>query len=113
MGNRAPNGIRSWQGSGIRTAEGSSGSFNTLVPYCGLWVLMVWSIQFGTYYSVTLLLALPAAAFLVRIFILFHDCVQGSFFRRKGANTFFGYLLGLLVFPPPLKTSVSVTYGIM
>lgn len=36
----------------------------------------------------------------MRIFILFHDCVQGSFFRSKGANTLFGYLLGLLVFTP-------------
>ncbi|APG29126.1 fatty acid desaturase [Syntrophotalea acetylenivorans] len=73
---------------------------NTLVPYCGLWYLMVFSIQLGSSYLVTLLLALPAAAFLVRIFILFHDCVHGSFFSSKGANTFFGYLLGLLVFTP-------------
>ncbi len=73
---------------------------NTVVPYCGLWVLMVWLIQLGSSYLVTLLFALPAAAFLVRIFIMFHDCVHGSFFRRKGANTFCGYLLGLLVFTP-------------
>lgn len=73
---------------------------NTLVPYGGLWYLMVRSIQLGFSYPVTLLLALPAAAFLVRIFIMFHDCVHGSFFTRKGANTFFGYLLGLLVFTP-------------
>jgi omega-6 fatty acid desaturase (delta-12 desaturase) len=74
--------------------------FNTLVPYCVLWVLMIRSIQLGSSYLVTLLLALLAAAFLVRLFILFHDCVHGSFFTRKGANTFFGYLLGLLVFTP-------------
>jgi omega-6 fatty acid desaturase (delta-12 desaturase) len=74
--------------------------FNTLVPYCVLWALMIRSIQLGFPYLVTLLLALLAAAFLVRIFILFHDCVHGSFFTRKGANTFFGYLLGLLVFTP-------------
>ena len=42
--------------------------------------------------------ALPAAAFLVRIFIPFHDCVHSSFFSLKRANTFFGYLLGVLVF---------------
>ena len=71
---------------------------NTLVPYCCLWYLMIRSIQLGYSYTLTLVLALPAAAFLVRIFILFHDCVHGSFFRSKSANTFFGYLLGLLVF---------------
>ena len=71
---------------------------NTLVPYCGLWYLMIRSIQLGYSYALTLILALPAAAFLVRIFILFHDCVHGSFFRRQGVNTFFGYLFGVLVF---------------
>jgi acyl-lipid omega-6 desaturase (Delta-12 desaturase) len=71
---------------------------NTLVPYCGLWYLMIRSIQLGYPYSLTLILALPAAAFLVRIFILFHDCVHGSFFRWQGVNTFFGYFLGVLVF---------------
>ena len=71
---------------------------NTLVPYCCLWYLMIRSIQSGHSYTLTLILVLPASAFLVRLFILFHDCVHGSFFESKGANTFFGYLLGMLVF---------------
>ena len=71
---------------------------NTIVPYCFLWYLMIRSIQLGYAYALTLILALPAAAFLVRLFILFHDCVHGSFFRWKGANTFFGYVLGVAVF---------------
>jgi len=71
---------------------------NTLVPYGGLGYLMVRSIQIGTTYALTLALALPAAAFLVRTFILFHDCVHGSLFRSKRANALFGRLLGVLVF---------------
>jgi len=71
---------------------------NTLVPYFCLWFLMVRSIQLGYSYIWTLILAIPAAAFLVRLFILFHDCVHNSFFKSKSANTFFGYLLGVLVF---------------
>ncbi len=71
---------------------------NTLLPYCLLWYLMVRSIQLRYPYVLTLLLALVAGAFLVRIFILFHDCVHGSFFRRQGLNTVFGYILGVLVF---------------
>lgn len=71
---------------------------NTLVPYLALWYLLVRSLQLGYSYLLTLLLALPAAAFLVRIFILFHDCVHGSLFRSARANTFWGYLLGVLVF---------------
>lgn len=71
---------------------------NTLLPYGLLWYLMVRSIQLGYPYALTLLLALAAGCFLVRIFILFHDCVHGSFFRRQGLNTVFGYILGVLVF---------------
>lgn len=71
---------------------------NTVVPYFFLWYLMVRSIQLNFSYIWTLILALPAAAFLVRLFILFHDCVHDSFLRSKRGNSFFGYLLGVLVF---------------
>jgi omega-6 fatty acid desaturase (delta-12 desaturase) len=71
---------------------------NTIVPYFFLWYLMVRSIQLGYPYALTLLVSLFAGAFLVRIFILFHDCVHGSFFRNQRVNTFFGYVLGVLVF---------------
>ena len=73
---------------------------NTLVPYGCLWFLMIRSMQLGYSYAVTFALAVLAAAFLVRVFILFHDCVHGSLFRQKGLNTFFGYVLGVLVFTP-------------
>lgn len=73
---------------------------NTLVPYCGLWLMMVLCLRRGTSYAVTLVLATVAALFLVRLFILFHDCVHGSLFPKKSANTFFGHVLGLLVFTP-------------
>ena len=73
---------------------------NTLLPYGCLWVLMIESIRRGYPYGWTLALAVAAAAFLVRIFILFHDCVHGSLFRRPGLDTFFGYVLGVLVFTP-------------
>ena len=49
---------------------------NTLVPYCFLWYLMIRSVQSGYSYTLTLILVLPSAAFLVRLFILFHDCVH-------------------------------------
>lgn len=71
---------------------------NTLIPYFLLWYVMIWTIQRGYPYAVTLLLAVPAALFLVRVFILFHDCVHGSFFGSNRANTVFGYFLGVLVF---------------
>jgi omega-6 fatty acid desaturase (delta-12 desaturase) len=73
---------------------------NTLLPYCGLWVLMILSIRHGYPYGLTLALAMVAALFLVRLFLLFHDCVHGSLFPGKGANTFWGHALGLLAFTP-------------
>ncbi len=73
---------------------------NTLVPYAGLWYLMILSIQQGLSYWWTLALSVVAAAFLVRLFILFHDCVHESFLPSKRANTWVGRLLGILVFTP-------------
>jgi omega-6 fatty acid desaturase (delta-12 desaturase) len=78
--------------------EASWQLLNTLVPYFCLWYLMVRSIQLGYSYIWTLILVIAAAAFLVRLFILFHDCVHNSFVKSKRGNTFFGYLLGVLVF---------------
>jgi omega-6 fatty acid desaturase (delta-12 desaturase) len=73
---------------------------DTFIPYVILWYLMIRSIQLGYPYAVTLMLAVPAAGLLVRIFILFHDCVHSSFFASSRANTVLGYVCGTLVFTP-------------
>ena len=61
---------------------------------------MILSIRKGYPYAITFALAVVAALFLVRLFILFHDCVHGALFPRKAANTFFGRALGILLFTP-------------
>jgi omega-6 fatty acid desaturase (delta-12 desaturase) len=73
---------------------------NTMVPYAGLWLLMVYTIKAGIPYWVTLALAIPAAGLLVRIFIFFHDCGHGSFLPSARANTVVGYVCGVLTFTP-------------
>jgi omega-6 fatty acid desaturase (delta-12 desaturase) len=73
---------------------------NTFVPYIGLWVLMVYTVKTGVSYWITLALAVVAAALLVRLFILFHDCGHGSFFSSPRANTALGYITGILTFTP-------------
>jgi omega-6 fatty acid desaturase (delta-12 desaturase) len=45
-------------------------------------------------------LVVPTAGFLVRVFIVFHDCVHGSLLRSKRANTWVGTVFGLLVLTP-------------
>ena len=71
---------------------------NTLIPYAALWVLMYYSLRVS--YALTLLLALVAAGFLMRIFIFFHDCGHNSFFPSTRWNRRVGFWLGLLVFTP-------------
>lgn len=73
---------------------------NTLVPCAGLWYLMILSIRHDFSYFWTLALSVVAAAFLVRLFILFHDCVHGLFLPSTRANTWVGRLLGVLVSTP-------------
>jgi omega-6 fatty acid desaturase (delta-12 desaturase) len=70
----------------------------SVVPYLGLWVAMY--LMLGISYWLVLILSVPAAGFLLRTYILFHDCAHGSFLRTKRANTWLGRLLGLLVFSP-------------
>ena len=71
---------------------------NTFIPYVALWALMVWSIDIS--YWLTLALVFPAAGFLVRIFIIFHDCGHGSFFKSQKANHILGTMSGILAFTP-------------
>ena len=47
-----------------------------------------------------LVLAIPAAGFLLRTFIVFHDCAHGSFLAAGGANEWLGVVCGLLVYSP-------------
>jgi omega-6 fatty acid desaturase (delta-12 desaturase) len=68
---------------------------NTVLPYLGLIAAMVLSLR-GSY-VVTLLLAVPAAAFLARAFVLFHDCGHDSLFSRRRVNDAVGMVLSLLV----------------
>jgi acyl-lipid omega-6 desaturase (Delta-12 desaturase) len=51
-------------------------------------------------YWLCLLLAVPAAGFLVRLFMIQHDCGHGSFFRRRLANDWLGRTLGVLTLTP-------------
>ncbi|TVR60556.1 MAG: fatty acid desaturase [Spirochaetaceae bacterium] len=72
----------------------------TLIPYLALVVLMFTTIRAELPYWTTLLLALPAGAFLVRLFIIFHDCCHGSFFQSRTAMRVIGNILGVLTFTP-------------
>lgn len=71
---------------------------NTLVPYALMWVAMYWSLSVS--YLLTLALAVVASGFLVRTFIIQHDCGHGSFFSSQRANNILGNICGVLTFTP-------------
>ena len=62
------------------------------------WLLMWAALGFG--YWLSLLLAVPAAGFLVRLFMIQHDCGHGAFFRRRAVNDWVGRAIGTLTLTP-------------
>lgn len=68
----------------------------TLLGYIVVWGLMVFSLSMS--YWFTAVLVILAALFLIRLFIIFHDCGHGSFFKSKTANRWVGFFLGVLTF---------------
>jgi omega-6 fatty acid desaturase (delta-12 desaturase) len=71
---------------------------NSFVPFFLLYYLMYRSLSFS--YGLVLLLALPAAGLLMRIFIIQHDCGHGSFFKSSRANAIVGTICGVLTLTP-------------
>jgi len=63
---------------------------NTFVPFFGLWILMYFSLEWS--YWITLALALVNGLFMVRIFIIQHDCGHRSFFKSTRLNNLVGFL---------------------
>lgn len=71
---------------------------NTLGPYTLLWVAMYFTVSYSWWLTVPL--AILTAGFVVRAFIIFHDCGHGSFFASRKANSIVGYITGMLTFTP-------------
>jgi omega-6 fatty acid desaturase (delta-12 desaturase) len=70
----------------------------TAIPFILLWALTCLAVQAGYYLG--LLLALPAGAFLTRLFLIQHDCGHGAFFRSRKANDWVGRVLGVFTLTP-------------
>ncbi len=95
--------LRSWRGVLDAYAEPRLGRSlldlgTSVVPYVALLVAMTFALRVSVLLS--LLLVLPASAFLVRTFIVFHDCTHGSFMRTRRSNDVLGVALGLLMWLP-------------
>jgi len=82
-----PNRLKSW----------SQFSIN-LFLYSITWFLMFESLSLS--YWITLGLSFPAAGLLVRLFIIYHDCVHGSYFKSRKLRDAMGLFIGVLTFTP-------------
>ncbi len=71
---------------------------NSVIPYIVLWFLMDRALTLS--YWLMLPLAVLAAGFLARIFIIFHDCGHASFFESRRANNVVGIITGLFNLTP-------------
>jgi len=72
--------------------------FITAVPLVALWIAMWGSLDLG--YWLCLLLAVPAAGFLVRLFMIQHDCSHGALFRSRRTNDWVGRVIGVITLTP-------------
>lgn len=72
--------------------------FNTFPPFFLLWFAAYQSLSIS--YWLTLALAIVASGFVIRIFIIFHDCCHQSFFKGKKANQIVGTISGIITMFP-------------
>src|SRR5690349_18069128 len=94
---------RSWRGvldpyAKPRLGRSALDLATSVVPYLALFVAMIFALRVSV--LLMLVLVLPTAGFLVRTFIVFHDCAHGSFAPSRRANDVLGAVLGLLVWLP-------------
>ena len=71
---------------------------NTIIPFLALWVIMYFTRNISWWLTVPM--AVLAGALTVRMFIIFHDCGHGSFFKSQTANHIVGSITGILTFTP-------------
>ncbi|MBZ0216900.1 MAG: fatty acid desaturase [Fimbriimonadaceae bacterium] len=84
---REPNQVRSLLELGI-----------TFIPFVLLWAVAWWAFSVSVWLS--LAISVLAGGFLVRLFLIQHDCGHGAFFRRRALNDWIGRTLGVLTLTP-------------
>jgi acyl-lipid omega-6 desaturase (Delta-12 desaturase) len=71
----------------------------TALPLAVLWIMAWFTFTLGHAWA-SLLIAIPAAGFLVRLFMIQHDCGHGTFFAGRLANDWVGRVIGVLTLTP-------------
>jgi len=71
----------------------------TATPLAALWTAAWFAYSLG-FWWLSLLIAVPAGGFLVRLFMIQHDCGHGAFFPHKQVNDWIGRAIGVLTMTP-------------
>lgn len=71
----------------------------TAAPLALIWVA-AWAAALYGLWWLALLLSIPAAGFLVRLFLVQHDCGHHAFFKHAAANDWVGRAIGILTLTP-------------
>ncbi|MDG4650659.1 fatty acid desaturase, partial [Roseibacterium sp. SDUM158017] len=70
----------------------------TAGPFVGLWALAWWSVDVS--YALATFIAILNATFLVRLFMIQHDCGHAAFFRSRTLSDWIGRAIGVLTLTP-------------
>ncbi|MGH7002598.1 MAG: fatty acid desaturase [Alphaproteobacteria bacterium] len=70
----------------------------TAIPFAVLWALSFAAVHYGFWWG--LVLIVPAAGFLLRLFMIQHDCGHGSFFAHRHTDDWTGRVIGVLTLTP-------------
>lgn len=71
---------------------------NTIIPFLILWFLAYKSLSLSIWFALPI--DLLASAFVIRIFIIFHDCAHLAFFKNKKLNRIIGTITGIITLFP-------------
>lgn len=89
----------------VETKSSIKQLFNTLVPLVLLWYAAYLSLSVS--YWLTIPIAVVTSGFVVRTFIIFHDCCHQSFFKSRRANAILGHITGVITLVPYQKWKIS------
>jgi omega-6 fatty acid desaturase (delta-12 desaturase) len=67
---------------------------STFTLLIGSWAAMFWALEAG-FWWLTLILTVPTAGFVIRLFIIQHDCGHGSFFKSQKWNNRLGVFVSV------------------
>ena len=83
---------------GADTKRSVTQLLTSAIPFAVLWYLAYRSLEVG--YWLTLILAVPTTGFMMRLFMIQHDCGHGSFFHSRRARDVLGFWIGVLLLTP-------------